>query len=355
MMMHLESPILKNKNFFFNYIIIWVIVIVAHTAIISYFYGEGIVVSLTDSLLFNILFSIIGVFVWFPARFIKTETGKRFVVLFNHILIALIITGLWLAIGYSILSSAFSEHPTYVQFLQVSLPWRFFLGIFYYAGTTLFYYVMIFHGSLQEKIYREAELKGMIREAEMNMLKFQLNPHFIFNSLNSISSLTITSPEKAREMIIKLSDFLRYSLQQDGIQKSTLRNELENIENYLAIEKIRFGDKLEFSKEMEVDCSSYSIPSLILQPVIENAIKHGVYQSTERVDIHFSCKKDDGFILIEVRNNYDPESVMKKGSGIGLKNVAERLKLIYDKGNLLEIRQEMSVFIVRIFIPIDHE
>lgn len=353
--MHLSSPILKNKNFFFNYIIIWVIVIVAHTFIISYFYGEGLLVSLSDSLLFNILFSVIGVFVWFPVRFIKTETGKRFVVLFNHILIALIITGLWLTVGYSLLSRAFSEYPSYVQFLQVSLPWRFFLGIFYYAGTTMFYYVMIFHGSLQEKIYQEAELKGMVREAEMNMLKFQLNPHFIFNSLNSISSLTITSPEKAKEMIIKLSDFLRYSLQQDGTQKSTLRNELENIENYLAIEKIRFGDKLDFIKEMEVDCSSYSIPSLILQPVFENAIKHGVYQSTEKVDIFFSCKKDNDFIVIEVQNNYDPESVMKKGAGIGLKNVAERLKLIYHKGNLLEIKQELNVFKVRIFIPIENE
>lgn len=353
--MDLGSPVLKNKSFFLNYIIIWVIVIVAHTVIISYFYGEGILVSLSDSLLFNVLFSIIGVYVWFPAKFIKTETGKRFVVLFNHILIALIITGVWLTVGYSIMSMAFSENTSYVQFLQVSLPWRFFLGIFFYAGTAMFYYVMIFHNSLQEKIYREVELKGMVREAEMNMLKFQLNPHFIFNSLNSISSLTLTSPEKAREMIIKLSDFLRYSLQQGGVQKSTLKNELNNIENYLAIEKIRFGDKLEFTKEMEVDCSSHSIPSLILQPVIENAIKHGVYQSTEKVGIQFSCKKDNGFIVIEVHNNYDPDSVLKKGAGIGLKNVAERLKLIYDKGNLLEVSQEKDSFTVRIFIPFDNE
>lgn len=324
----------------------------AHILILSFFYGTDLTISVSDSLLFNILFSVTGIFIWFPSRFIKPETGKKFVVLFNHILISIILSGLWLTIGYYLLGNLFSANEQYIDFLFASLPWRFFSGILYYTGITLFYYVLIFYQSLQEKIYREGELKSMVKEAEMNMLKFQLNPHFIFNSLNSISSLTITSPEKAREMIIKLSGFLRYSLQQDGLQKSTLENELKNIENYLEIEKIRFGDKLEYKSEIDVNCSSQMIPSLILQPVFENAIKHGVYQSTEKVTISFLCRIENGFLVIEIKNNFDSESSLKKGEGIGLKNISERLRLIYGRSNLLEVNKESGIFTVKIFIPL---
>ncbi len=349
--MHFANPILGNRVYLINYLIIWVVVIVTHILILSLFYGNPIGEAIADSLLFNILFSILGVFIWYPVKFIKVDSGRRFILFFNHLLIALILSGIWLSFGFYSLSRLFSESTVYIELLHESLPGRFFLGIFYYIGLILFYYLLIYYQSLQEKIYQEAELKNMIREAEMNMLKFQLNPHFIFNSLNSVSSLTITAPEKAREMIIKLSEFLRYSLEQDGSRMSSIENEMHHIENYLAIEKTRFGDKLEFCKTIEVDCMNQEIPSLILQPLFENAIKHGVYQSTGKVGILFSCWKTEDSLLLEVKNDFDPDSTMKKGAGIGLKNIAERLNLIYGKNNLLTVRREKNVFRVEIRIP----
>ena len=351
--MYIENPILKNKVSFLNYILIWVLVILTHIVILSAFYKISLPVSITDSLLFNIVFSVLGIMAWFPVKFIKTETGKRFLLLFNHLLIALIISGIWISLGYAILSQLYQQDLNYLEFLKASLPWRFFSGIMYYAGISLFYYALLFYYSLQEKIRRESELKSKVREAEMNMLKFQLNPHFLFNSLNSISSLTMGSPEKAREMIIQLSDFLRYSLQQDGMQKSSLESELANIENYLTIEKIRFGEKLEFVKKIDEACLSCNIPSLILQPLFENAIKHGVYQSTGKVKIEIGCKQEGGMLVIWVKNNFDSETGIKKGAGIGLKNIAERLNLIYNANKLLEIKQETDRFTVFMHIPVD--
>lgn len=349
--MHFANPILGNRIFLVNYIIIWVMVILAHITVLTWIYGNLPGESIADSLFFNLFFSVIGVFIWFPVKFIRVETGRRFMLIFNHLFIAIIISGIWLSSGYYLLGRVFSQSQEYIEFLNVSLPGRFIMGILYYVGLLLFYYLLIYQKSLQEKVLQEARLKNMVKEAEMNMLKFQLNPHFIFNGLNSISSLTLSAPEKAREMIIKLSDFLRYSLQQDGSQMSAIENELHHIENYLAIEKIRFGEKLEFIKTLETDCMNHEIPSLILQPLFENAIKHGVYQSTEKVVVHFSCRKEEEGILIEISNNYDPGSAMKKGAGIGLKNIAERLNLIYGKNNLLAVKREKDVFRVELRIP----
>ncbi len=351
--MHLGNPIFKNRFYILNYVIIWAIVIVAHIFIVSYYYQTGLFIAISDSLLFNVLFAVTGLLVWFPSKFIKIENHNRFVVIFNHFLIAIIITGIWLSFGYNILKWIYSENSNYIEFLYSSLPGRFLLGVMYYAGISMIYYILIFYNSLQEKTLRETELKGKVKEAEMNMLKFQLNPHFIFNSLNSINSLTLISPEKARNMIIKLSDFLRYSLQHDGNQLSTFESELNNIENYLSIEKIRFGDRLEYTKLCTPDYLGFKIPSLILQPIFENAIKHGVNKSTDKVNIHLNCQLEDTFFVIEVRNNFDPEFVTQSGIGIGLKNIAERLKIIYNKRNLLEIKREKNCFEIRLYIPCD--
>jgi two-component system, LytTR family, sensor kinase len=352
--MYLGNPILKKRAYLVNFIIIWVIIFMTHLSILRVFYELHLFISLSDSLIFNLLFAAIAIYIWFPVRYIKTDSTFIYRVLLNHVLISAVVSGLWLTAGYYLLVFIFAEHSQYTGFLLKSLPWRFVSGILFYAGVCLFYYVLVYYKSLQERLEKETELKNQVREAEMNMLKFQLNPHFIFNSLNSISSLTIDSPEKAREMIIRLSDFLRYSLQQDGLQKSSLEKEIKNIEDYLDIEKIRFGKRLRYYKEIEDECLDLEIPNLILQPVFENAIKHGVHNSTEEVTIQLSCSIESEYLVIEVCNDFDPEFASMRGEGVGLKNIEERLKLIYKTSGLLEVRIEVNVFIVKVFIPVDN-
>ena len=213
--------------------------------------------------------------------------------------------------------------------------------------------MITYYSDLERKSKQEAELQTLIRESELTLLKAQLNPHFLFNSLNSISSLTITDPEKARDMVVKLSEFLRYAIDKNQRDMTTIEDELNNIELYLDIEKIRFDDRLIFVKQIEKKCNRILVPNMILQPLVENAVKHGVYESSEPVSIRLECQMKKDFCTLIVINNFDPETPARKGRGVGLKNVRKRLHLNYNRNDLLYISQTENKFIVRISIPVD--
>jgi LytS/YehU family sensor histidine kinase len=209
----------------------------------------------------------------------------------------------------------------------------------------------MYYGNLQTKMSEEANMRAAIREAELNMLKSQINPHFLFNSLNSVSSLTVSNPQKAQNMIVKLSDYMRYMVSVKADQLTSFRAEFQNIERYLAIEHIRFGNRLIYEPVVQDLCLDFPIPSLILQPLFENAIKHGVHESTEPITISLRCTLVNGMLEVLIRNNFDPEGQIRKGTGIGLKNIADRLRLHYNSDNLLKIVKTETHFEVRLYFP----
>ena len=345
------NPITKNRNYLVTFVIVWIVIFAIHTFIINFFYGIESVVSLGDSAVFNFIFALVGFNLWYVIRFNLRETPTAFDLIVNHLVIALIIIALWITASYFFLTNLFETNASYIQFLNDSLPWRVVTGMFYYLFFILFYYIILYYEDLQDTLKVESELQTLVKEAELNALKSQINPHFLFNSLNSISSLTMTQPDKAQEMVIQLSDFLRYSLSHDKNEKTSLKQEFSNMERYLAIEKIRFGKRLNFVSNIEDGCLSVEIPNMILQPLLENAIKHGVYNSTEEVLVELKCKELNGFIVLEVCNDYDPEAVKKKGQGIGLANIRKRLQLIYQRQDLLEIQAEKMIFKATLKIP----
>jgi LytS/YehU family sensor histidine kinase len=234
------------------------------------------------------------------------------------------------------------------------LKQRVIIGFLHYFLLTSFYYIVIYYSSFQEKIIKEKELKNLVTEAELKSLKFQINPHFVFNALNSMSALTEIDPKRAKQMIIKLADFLRYTLANNDRQKNSLTEELRNIKLYLEIEKIRFEDKFEYVEEIHPECKNIEIPSMILQPLFENAIKHAVYETFNIVTIKLTCKKETDFLKITLENNFEGES-NKKGAGVGIKNIKERLRLIYSRDNLMEVKKDNGNFMVNIYIPIDNQ
>jgi LytS/YehU family sensor histidine kinase len=262
----------------------------------------------------------------------------------------LFLTGIWLGISYFLLTQLIEQSP-YLIFLDASIAWRVINGILFYALITLIYYSFTYYENFQEKMKAESELKALVKEAELKSLKNQINPHFLFNSLNSISSLTITNPEKAREMLVKLSELMRYSLKTNHGDKSTLEVELGNIEKYIALEKIRFGDKLHFEKEIGDNCCNLQLPNMILQPLFENAIKHGIYESTKSVTIKVVCKAIDNVLQIIIENNFDLEGKLVKGEGIGLDNIRKRLSIIYKSPNLLTTVVKSNIFTAKLLIP----
>lgn len=345
------NPISQNKNYLITYLMVWGVIIALHTLILNLFYEINSRVSFTDSLVFNILFMIIGYSLWFVIRFNLKEKPSLFDILFNHLLVALIVIALWLSAGYFILSYLYINNADYLSFLRTSLPWRAVTGLFYYLIFVLLYYLMIYNDDLQEKLKMENELQKLVTEAELNALKSQINPHFLFNSLNSISSLTLSNPDKAQEMVIKLSDFLRYSLSHDKNEQTSLKEEFENLLRYLDIEKVRFGKRLNFIHHIPEKCYHVSIPNMILQPLIENSIKHGVYNSSNETEVEIKCIDKETSLIIEITNDYDPDTKKPKGEGVGLKNIKKRLQLIYGRTDLLKTIAEKMVFKAILTLP----
>lgn len=345
------NPFIKNIRYLIIYMAVWTLIIVAQTAILNYYLYLNVLVSFIDAAVFNIILALLGFNLWYAIKFNRKDNLGLIDLLINHLLAAIIMVALWLAAGYFILTAIESENPAYLSFLQNSLPWRAVIGFFSYLIFVLIYYMILNHEDLQQKLKVEAELNNLIREAELNALKSQINPHFLFNSLNSISSLTMTDPEKAQEMVIKLSDFMRYSLSYDRNETTSLRNELENTEKYLDIEKVRFGNRLNYTSQISEACLDAVIPNMILQPLFENAIKHGVYKSTEEVRIELRCEPKDEFIELRIINDFDPDASRAKGEGIGLKNIRKRLQLMYHSNELLQVKMGKIEFEVILRIP----
>ena len=260
---------------------------------------------------------------------------------------------LWL-LGVKLIVSGLANNRMSTKiFWDQSFYYRLAAGVFIYALISLSYYLMISVENINQKNIRQANLEKMLRETELLMLRSQINPHFLFNSLNSISSLTITNPEKAREMIVKLSEFMRYALSRKDEQFVNLGKELENLRLYLEIEKVRFGEKLVLQENTMESSLKIEIPNMILQPLFENAIKHGVYESLESVYIKLDTIVSATGTIIRITNNFDPESIPAKGTGTGLQNVQRRLDIFYNGNSSLITKKENNTFIAEIFIPKD--
>ena len=349
------NPISKHRSYLLSFIMVWAVIIGIQTIIINFFYDIPGTISLTDATIFNLSFAIIGYNLWFVVRFNLREKQKTFDMIISHLITAVVVIAIWLLSSYFLVKSMYEDNMSYVQFLNDSLPWRVISGIFYYLYFIMFYYIMLYYEDLQEKLKVESDLQNLVKEAELTALKSQINPHFLFNSLNSISSLTITNPDDAQEMVIKLSDFLRYSLSHDKNERTSLEEEINNLNRYLDIEKVRFGKRLNFVSQVSGDCLAVNIPNMILQPLIENSIKHGVYNSSEEVLVMLKCELKDDYVQIEISNDYDPEAVKKKGQGIGLSNIKKRLQLIYKRQDLLELNAEKLTFTAKLRFPINSD
>nr|MBA4168671.1 histidine kinase [Chitinophagaceae bacterium] len=199
---------------------------------------------------------------------------------------------------------------------------------------------------------RKSDADKLSRDAELYKLRQQLQPHFLFNSLNSISALAGKQPEQARKMIQQLSEFLRGALKKEDHQRVTLADELSHLQLYLDMEKMRFGHRL--STEITADETSMQLllPPMLLQPIVENAIKFGLYDTTEAITITLTARSSEEFLEITVCNPFDPEtSTPRQGTGFGLSSVQRRLYLLFARNDLLITAVEERYFSTTVKIP----
>ncbi|MCU7495923.1 MAG: histidine kinase [Ignavibacteria bacterium] len=347
----MNNPLLILRNFIF-YTFIWITFAVIHILFLLNAAGLGFSDAVLDSLVFNVIYLWLGLGLWYPVKYLSIDRNSSFRFAAQHILSAIVSSSLWIGMSLFILFFIFSPDSHLKSFIFQTLAWRILIGIILYVIYTSFYYLYIFYSSYNDKLLKESELRTFAREAELKSLKYQINPHFLFNSLNSISSLTLIDPAKAREMTIKLSEYMRATLSESEKQFHKLSEEIKNLRLYLDIEKVRFGNKFEYVEEFEDSCTGIMIPPMILQPLLENAIKYGVYESLEKVTIKLNCKKENNYLKITVENNYDEDSLSPSGEKIGIRNIKNRLSLIYRQDNLLVVENKRGIFKVNIFIPL---
>jgi len=239
----------------------------------------------------------------------------------------------------------------YLSFLSESRPLRFAFSLIIIVGVTsssLFYKKLKEH---EEGEARKETTASMIREAELQKLQLQLQPHFLFNALNSINALILVRPEEARKMVHHLSDFLRTTIKRADEHWISLSEEWSYLQLYLDIEKVRFGHRLDVITNFANESLTWKIPTLLLQPIVENAIKFGLYGTTGKVNITLDAFDEHEMLNITITNPFDPEVHPPKGSGFGLSGIRRRLYLLFGRNDLLETKVEENLFTVVLKIP----
>lgn len=337
-----KVPLTENQMFWSLQFIGWfALAILTYTSITLSFNQTEL-----PYVLHPFLQSAIGILVSWPMRWIFrrswqwTILPRTAVVILSVLFFSLIYTYLRLALFVRMTG----EDLDFAQQLSV---W-YFSGVLIFLGWTALYHGFRYYRLLQDehesllRIERERQAESLRREnaerlaqeAQLKMLRYQLNPHFLFNTMNAITSLIRSGRNaEAGKMVSSLSDFLRDALQGDPLRRVPLREEIQALENYLGIEKFRFGDRLEIDIRAEGVDQEFRVPGLLLQPLAENVIKHAVRPTFDKVLLSVRMRKDDGRLEIEVSDNGPGISGLEAGNapevGIGLKNVRERLVNMY--------------------------
>jgi two-component system LytT family sensor kinase len=251
-----------------------------------------------------------------------------------------------------ILAHLFSGDSLYLKFLDDSHPVRFAFAFLIFMFLSAMYWMWNNLNEKREKEKRNEDLEQLAKEAELATLRQKLQPHFLFNSLNSISALAATKPNEARKMIQQLSDFLRGTLKKDEQKLVLFKDEMTHLNLYLEIEKVRFGHRLNIDMKIDEKCIDLDIPPLLIQPIVENAIKFGLYGTLGDTVIHLNAISENNYLIIEVSNPFDPETQSANaGTGFGLTSVQRRLYLLYARTDLLMTEKKENNFITTLKIP----
>jgi two-component sensor histidine kinase len=291
---------------------------------------------------------------FFLCRTLPIATTRTSTLVTTWMASSLVMGALWTVLMLEVLRLLGRWYPALAPFGERSLLNLLVAGTtgcILYILTVALHYLLMTLEQRQEAERTEQELRVLAREAELKALRAQLNPHFLFNSLNSISALTTLDAKRAREMCVLLSDFLRKSLKLGERATVKLSEELDLVRNYLAIEQIRFGERLKIEWEVDASVEGVEIPTLLLQPLVENAIKHGIAQVMEGGTIRIAASVRGAFAEIHVENPIDADAETPQGLGLGLRQVKQRLQGRFGALTPFEAKLHESRFRVRLVLP----
>jgi two-component system sensor histidine kinase AlgZ len=350
-------PLLTRRSYLGAYLAVWIPLACLLIFLIKVSGGIGTLEATVLLAPMAVLFAAACLSAWYTCRATPLRTAGITRLFVTHLLAAFVLSFLWAQIGrlyaHAVSSSTSfqgldARYDAHSAILVIS-------GVLLYLVNVGFFYVLIALEASRAAEARVLETSVFARDAELKALKAQVNPHFLFNSLNSISALTSSDPAKAREMCILLAEFLRMTLGLGEKSSIPLSEELSLLHRFLAIEKVRFGSRLQMTEDIPEDCKTMLIPPLLLQPLVENAVTHGIANLPEGGSLRLAAHCHNGRLSIVVENSFDAEATPNHRTGMGLQNVRQRLEARYEKSASMRVTAEAASFQVSLSLPAESQ
>lgn len=336
-----------SKLFMIPFCISWFVWISVHQLAL-YYMGVDWFTALTDSIVSNTLLIFVSMLLFTMLRFYLPR-NQGFLNLFIWVSV---LTVIWFFSNNFLLGVIIKNNAAYETFMKQSGPLRAAIGFLINGCSSVVGYAYFNFQEIADTEKQRRDTEQLNKEAELYKLRQQLQPHFLFNSLNSINALIGSQPAQARTMLHQLSDFLRSTLKKEEQQWVKLEEEMYTLHLYLEIEKVRFGNRLSTEILIDENCRDAKIPAMLLQPLVENAIKFGLYDTTEATMIRLHAVMQENNLVITVENPFDAEtSSPKKGTGFGLSSVQRRLYLLFSRNDLLQTDVKENIFVTKVKIP----
>lgn len=347
----MAASLFSVRRFLIIFSVAWLVLIVDH-GLVLYWFGLPWQAAVIDSLISNVLLLLICLLVINSIRYYTPRLEQYM----NVLIMCIVLTILWLLLIKWLLRLTLGySYQNYMDILDGSLMIRYSVAFLVVTIVTMVAIIWFNWQEQQRSESRKADAEKLAKEAELFKLRQQLQPHFLFNSLNSINALIGTRPVEARKMVQQLSDFLRGTIKKEETQWVSLQEEMQYLQLYLDIEKVRFGNRLATVIESDEESQQMKLPALLLQPIVENAIKFGLYDTVGETVIRIETMREGGDLLVRVCNPFDPEtSSPKQGTGFGLKSVHRRLYLLFARTDLLHTMAKDNIFITTVKIPQIH-
>jgi two-component system, LytTR family, sensor histidine kinase AlgZ len=300
-----------------------------------------------------LIYAFVCLSAWYVCRATPLTTSGGMRVLGSSAMAAIIASGLWIGLArtwMSVLASYTSIGPTLEQYGRHE-PLLFASGVLLFLLALTVHYLLLAFEFARHAERRQLQLEVLSRDAELRALRAQLDPHFLYNSLNSISALTTVDPAGARRMCVLLADFLRDTLAISGRDRIPLADELALTDRFLGIEQVRFGDRLHVQRHVDASAGQCRVPPLVLQPLVENAVTHGIAHLVDGGVIRLDVAREQDRLSIAIENPRDTDVPANARRGVGLDNVRQRLTTMFGAEARLETRTDAERFRVELAIP----
>ena len=346
-------PILGSARRLVTYLLAWVLLGLLLSVGLGVRDGDWLT-ALAFFVPLAVVFALISQSAWYVCRIFPLVRSQTWQIAAAQVVAAIFASALWVAAagGWAGTLEVAGLESAGGAFFQNMRALLFVIGALLFWLVAIFFYLLIAFDASKDAERANVELSLLAREAELRALRAQIDPHFIFNSLHSISSLTASDPAAARRMCLLLADFLRETLRLGGNDQIPLSEELALADRFLAIEQVRLGQRLTVARETDPAAAACLVPPLLLQPLVENAVNHGVAQLVDGGTIRMAAARSGSTLTITLENPCDPDRARTRGVGLGLELLRKRLTNQYGASDAVYAQEQEGQFRVEVRIPI---